>query len=287
MGTFGNVSGQAKRASSPRRQGGENHSTADGVAMPTGPRGKLAKAPAPLVRAFLASRAARIWSLITSSTPRPAAATSLATWTAFTKLRVASEPTASSGCIAPRQDQRLVRGQGLVEQEGGFFGGIGPVCDDDAVTGGVRNGRGDRAMKQTQARPVDVFRTDIRNLAAGQVDTQVQTGDGRQKLIDPHLTRNIVSPGRRTRGSRDRAARGEHQYAGRERHAGSLDSRGQPAQAAIRPAGKCAVDTLEQFLRNARGRLAQLVEHLVYTERVGGSSPSPPTISLGCNPRIP
>ena len=26
------------------------------------------------------------------------------------------------------------------------------------------------------------------------------------------------------------------------------------------------------------GRLAQLVEHLVYTERVGGSSPSPPTI---------
>ena len=28
----------------------------------------------------------------------------------------------------------------------------------------------------------------------------------------------------------------------------------------------------------ARGRLAQLVEHLVYTERVGGSSPSPPTI---------
>ena len=26
-----------------------------------------------------------------------------------------------------------------------------------------------------------------------------------------------------------------------------------------------------------RGRLAQLVEHLVYTERVGGSSPSPPT----------
>ena len=27
----------------------------------------------------------------------------------------------------------------------------------------------------------------------------------------------------------------------------------------------------------AVGRLAQLVEHLVYTERVGGSSPSPPT----------
>ena len=28
------------------------------------------------------------------------------------------------------------------------------------------------------------------------------------------------------------------------------------------------------------GRLAQLVEHLVYTERVGGSSPSPPTTSF-------
>ena len=28
----------------------------------------------------------------------------------------------------------------------------------------------------------------------------------------------------------------------------------------------------------ASGRLAQLVEHLVYTERVGGSSPSPPTM---------
>jgi hypothetical protein len=30
-------------------------------------------------------------------------------------------------------------------------------------------------------------------------------------------------------------------------------------------------------LKATRGRLAQLVEHLVYTERVGGSSPSPPT----------
>ena len=32
------------------------------------------------------------------------------------------------------------------------------------------------------------------------------------------------------------------------------------------------------FAAAGRGRLAQLVEHLVYTERVGGSSPSPPTI---------
>src|ERR1700733_10151359 len=32
-------------------------------------------------------------------------------------------------------------------------------------------------------------------------------------------------------------------------------------------------------LHLAQGRLAQLVEHLVYTERVGGSSPSPPTSS--------
>ena len=31
------------------------------------------------------------------------------------------------------------------------------------------------------------------------------------------------------------------------------------------------------FLSGGQGRLAQLVEHLVYTERVGGSSPSPPT----------
>src|SRR5271154_1188710 len=29
--------------------------------------------------------------------------------------------------------------------------------------------------------------------------------------------------------------------------------------------------------RRRQGRLAQLAEHLVYTERVGGSSPSPPT----------
>ncbi len=27
----------------------------------------------------------------------------------------------------------------------------------------------------------------------------------------------------------------------------------------------------------AKGRLAQLAEHLAYTERVGGSNPSPPT----------
>jgi hypothetical protein len=32
--------------------------------------------------------------------------------------------------------------------------------------------------------------------------------------------------------------------------------------------------------QSARGRLAQLVEHLVYTERVGGSRPSPPTRTL-------
>ena len=30
---------------------------------------------------------------------------------------------------------------------------------------------------------------------------------------------------------------------------------------------------------SGEGRLAQLEEHLVYTERVGGSRPSPPTIS--------
>src|ERR1700730_2999223 len=30
-------------------------------------------------------------------------------------------------------------------------------------------------------------------------------------------------------------------------------------------------------MKRDRGRLAQLVEHLVYTERAGGSSPSPPT----------
>jgi hypothetical protein len=33
---------------------------------------------------------------------------------------------------------------------------------------------------------------------------------------------------------------------------------------------------LRSALLNASGRLAQLVERLVYTENVGGSSPSPP-----------
>ena len=33
-------------------------------------------------------------------------------------------------------------------------------------------------------------------------------------------------------------------------------------------------------LKRLRGRLAQLVEHLVYTERVIGSSPLPPTIKF-------
>ena len=32
-----------------------------------------------------------------------------------------------------------------------------------------------------------------------------------------------------------------------------------------------------QDRRRLPGRLAQLVEHLVYTEEVGGSTPSPPT----------
>ena len=34
------------------------------------------------------------------------------------------------------------------------------------------------------------------------------------------------------------------------------------------------------FLKNKKGWLAQLVELLVYTEKVGGSNPSPPTKSL-------
>src|SRR3954449_9759063 len=52
--------------------------------------------------------------------------------------------------------------------------------------------------------------------------------------------------------------------------------------------GRCACAARFPFLSGPRGRLAQLVEHLVYTERVGGSSPSPPTIPnarTGC-PRV-
>ena len=33
----------------------------------------------------------------------------------------------------------------------------------------------------------------------------------------------------------------------------------------------------------SKGRLAQLVERLVYTEEVGGSKPSPPTILIDIN----
>ena len=39
----------------------------------------------------------------------------------------------------------------------------------------------------------------------------------------------------------------------------------------------CGGDPLFPRASQRVGRLAQLVEHLVYTERVGGSSPSPPT----------
>jgi hypothetical protein len=39
-------------------------------------------------------------------------------------------------------------------------------------------------------------------------------------------------------------------------------------------------------LKHGEGRLAQLVEHLVYTERVGGSSPSPPTIAGMCITKV-
>src|SRR5215204_2987155 len=49
---------------------------------------------------------------------------------------------------------------------------------------------------------------------------------------------------------------------------------GGPARPVARSAA-CALDLM--FLFGREGRLAQLVEHLVYTERVGGSSPSPPT----------
>ena len=39
----------------------------------------------------------------------------------------------------------------------------------------------------------------------------------------------------------------------------------------------CSVGRAARGVRREQGRLAQLAEHLVYTERVGGSSPSPPT----------
>ena len=56
------------------------------------------------------------------------------------------------------------------------------------------------------------------------------------------------------------------------------------ASAALTLRGK----TLNPALSRAAGRLAQLVEHLVYTERVGGSSPSPPTTGQpGCYRRVP
>jgi hypothetical protein len=40
----------------------------------------------------------------------------------------------------------------------------------------------------------------------------------------------------------------------------------------------CYLAAAGRHVRRRQGRLAQLAEHLVYTERVGGSSPSPPTI---------
>ena len=42
-----------------------------------------------------------------------------------------------------------------------------------------------------------------------------------------------------------------------------------------------------QDRRRLPGRLAQLVEHLVYTEEVGGSTPSPPTKRPFCRPERP
>jgi hypothetical protein len=46
---------------------------------------------------------------------------------------------------------------------------------------------------------------------------------------------------------------------------------------------KIFAKTLAVLISLAAGRLAQLVEHLVYTERVGGSSPSPPTSAPNAN----
>ena len=43
------------------------------------------------------------------------------------------------------------------------------------------------------------------------------------------------------------------------------------------PAGQPAGPVRRQLAHRKAGRLAQLEEHLVYTERVGGSSPSSPT----------
>ena len=46
------------------------------------------------------------------------------------------------------------------------------------------------------------------------------------------------------------------------------------------PAGGSPCNPAADGYNPRRGRLAQLVERLVYTENVGGSSPSPPTMSV-------
>ena len=57
----------------------------------------------------------------------------------------------------------------------------------------------------------------------------------------------------------------------------------------LRPCAKPAkrINQPGLYAQVRRGRLAQLEEHLVYTEGVGGSSPSPPTRILQKLPVFP
>src|SRR5690606_21887290 len=88
-------------------------------------------------------------------------------------------------------------------------------------------------------------------------------------------------PARRRRA--DRAIRRRHRPPPRVHHPERQGGRGdravlRRAWPGRRPARLTAgAHAVPPLWAPAPGRLAQLVEHLVYTERVGGSSPSPPT----------
>ena len=111
--------------------------------------------------------------------------------------------------------------------------------------------------------------------------------------MDEVLVHALTRHARADRMGRGEGRRGRQGGAprGRGRRSGGVDgaltrgtrrNQGGAASAALEALARLPVRACREWCRNFKsaaraGRLAQLVEHLVYTERVGGSSPSPPT----------
>ena len=125
-------------------------------------------------------------------------------------------------------DDRLVRGQRLIEQESRFFERIRTMRDDNAGAGAIAQSHRCGTMQRAPFHGTDIRRIDIGDLRARQFGAQTQSANRFEIFVDGDFACTIFVPDCGTRDSRDRAAGGEDgKPAGHGRRLASAPSSGQ------------------------------------------------------------